>query len=260
MRFAYSTNRGAVRAENQDSLCLAEEVITGDMASADIGGSDDIPMLLAVIDGMGGYGGGELASRILAETFALASSRKIFASSGDPVSDERKLLDILNEASSLMADAAKTEDSHARMGATVAGILVREQYALAFNCGDCRTYRMSCGVLERLTRDHSFVQSLFENGKIDEDGMRKHPKKNVVTSAVSANPPEKPELYARAISRVAEDEYFICSDGVWEALSVSELEGYLGGGFPDSARMLGEALIARGCRDNVSFIWAASLF
>jgi protein phosphatase len=217
---------------------------------------EEFPLLMAVIDGMGGYGGGEIASRVLAETLARAASQNLFDSSCDPNYDANVLENLLIEASGLMTDASKSDPSISQMGATVAGILVRERYALAFNCGDCRTYRISCGVLERLTHDHSLVRTLFENGAIDEDGMRKHPNKNVVTSAVAANAKKPPELYTRAVSRVEGDAYFICSDGVWEALGVPELESCLNGNFPDSAARLFDSLISVNCRDNVSFIWA----
>jgi serine/threonine protein phosphatase PrpC len=156
----------------------------------------------------------------------------------------------------MMASEARLNPSLSRMGATLAGLVVRERGATAFNCGDSRVYRISRGALERLTRDHSVVQALFESGRIDEDGMRNHPRKNIVTSAVSAGQPVPPELYARGVSRVPQDSYFLCTDGVWEALPAERLSAILSGPFPDAAQDLLEALLEAECRDNVSFILA----
>lgn len=55
------------------------------------------------------------------------------------------------------------------MGATVAGLVLREKSVLAFNCGDCRAYRFTFGYLEKLTHDHSVVQRLCDEGEITEE-------------------------------------------------------------------------------------------
>jgi protein phosphatase len=138
------------------------------------------------------------------------------------------------------------------MGAAVSGVLFREKSALVFNCGDCRVYRFSGGRLERVSRDHSVVQELFEQGAIDEEGMRTHPKKNVITSAVSVNMSNFGGIYSVPLSRIASDEFFICSDGVWEVLSGAEIADFLAGRV--SSGELFEKMMERGCHDNVSFI------
>jgi protein phosphatase len=142
------------------------------------------------------------------------------------------------------------------MGATVAGVLIREKSALVFNCGDCRVYRFSAGEMERLTREHSVVETLYEQGKIDEDEMRTHPQKNIVTSAVSADLAGEFELYAKGVSRCREDVFFLCSDGVWETLDTRQLMQWLARPFPEAAGGLFRSLLTAGCRDNVSFLWA----
>ena len=93
------------------------------------------------------------------------------------------------------------------------------------------------------------VQQLFERGEFSEDEMRSHPRKNIVTSAVTTDDPF--ELFARPVSRAQSDAFFLCSDGVWEALSLRDLTRLLNDPAPQG---LFETLIASGCRDNVSFI------
>ncbi|MDR1651474.1 MAG: serine/threonine-protein phosphatase [Synergistaceae bacterium] len=257
MNVTFITHRGVVRTENQDAVCVSAAVRTGDMTSPEAFTVTEYPLTLAVIDGMGGYEGGRLAARVLAETFSEAVSQKIFPNSFDPAADEDALRRILTEASARMRFEADAVPSLSAMGAAVAGIVLRERGVTAFNCGDCRAYRVSGGETERLTRDHSIVQALFERGDIDEEGMRTHPRKNVMTSAVTAGEQEEPDIFVRGVSRIASDAFFICSDGVWEALSGAELKTLLANSSPETAAALFRALMASGCKDNVSFILAA---
>jgi protein phosphatase len=224
------------------------------------------PALFAVIDGMGGYNGGALAARVLGGE--LARARDI-GGAFDPARDGEAIRGALTRASEQMASIARQNQDMSQMGAAVAGLILRERGATAFNCGDCRVYRVNGGEMERITKDHSVVQALFENGDIDEDAMRTHPRKNIVTSAVTANVQEVPELYVRGLSRVEYDDYFICSDGVWEAMPARALGAALGdgfpeggfpeGGFPDCADYLRRQLLSLECRDNISFIFLKSL-
>jgi protein phosphatase len=171
--------------------------------------------------------------------------------------DERALRELLAEAARRMSAEVLKNPLFAEMGAVVSGVLLREKNALAFNCGDCRTYRFSAEGLQRVTRDHSIVQTLFEAEEIDEDEMRTHPKKNILTSAVSADSQVELELYVKELSLRKGDSFFLCSDGVWEALSSNELAALIAQ-MPSSgaARELFDALLAANCQDDVSFIWA----
>jgi protein phosphatase len=255
---AYVTHRGAVRAENQDALYPASSVKTGDMAASETLSLSGYPCCVVVIDGMGGYEGGALAARVMAEAFAAAVERHAFGENLSLVADEAALRGIMESTGEQMASLAAEQPRLSEMGATFAGLVIRENVTVAFNCGDCRAYRISRGALERVTNDHSLVQALRESGAISEEEMRTHPRKNIVTSAVSANMTERPEIYVRGLSRVEDDEYFLCSDGVWEALPADTLAALLSGPYPDAADALFEALLDAGCHDNISFIWAKS--
>jgi serine/threonine protein phosphatase PrpC len=268
MNIAAMTHRGAVRSENQDALCVAKRIWTEDMSAPQILKMEELrmeelqmeefqmkelPLLLAVVDGMGGHKGGGRAARILAEVLSGA----VFEAKLDLEADEGVLNSLLQEAALRMESEARQAPDLADMGATVSGAVIREKNALVFNCGDCRVYRFSSGGLERLTRDHSIVQILYEQGEIDEDEMRLHPQKNIVTSAVSADPTVMWELYVKGVSRWENDVFFLCSDGVWEAMDSRQLARWLTPGLPlaQGAAGLFDALLAGGCRDNVSFLW-----
>ena len=256
MKAAFFTHRGSVRSENQDALFVTSEAVIGDMDTYAVVNFDKFPTCLAVIDGMGGCNGGAEAARILTSAIEEAAHAGEFGSEFNMADDEAALREIMLAASNRMSGEANVNPELREMGATFAGVLIREKSVLAFNCGDCRAYRISHGALERLTRDHSVVQELFGNDIIGEDEMRSHPRKNIVTSAVSADLTEPPELYVKSASRWETDEYFICSDGVWETLPSDAAAAILQGSFPNSAESLRNALMEAGCRDNISFIWS----
>jgi protein phosphatase len=232
--------------------------------TAEIAEFAEYPKLLAVIDGMGGYAGGARASLILARALAGASARGTFGDKLDIDADRRAIEGTLSAASAEMSAEAADAPELAGMGATVCGILIRDKTVLVFNCGDCRVYRISGGELERLTREHSVVEALYESGVIDEEGMKSHPQKNIVTSAVcagaanAANPLKTFEVSIKYVSRCDGDAFFLCSDGVWETLSAETLKLRLASPLLDAAeaaKELWDDLMASRCRDNVSFIW-----
>jgi protein phosphatase len=250
------THRGAVRKDNQDALCLGSEVRTGDMESPETMETGEYPLLLAVIDGMGGYKGGEVASRIVAEVLAEAARRvKPFGEKLDVEKDERILHSLLKGAARRMKMEARRAPDLYEMGATVSGLVIRKDSALVFNCGDCRAYRVSGGALEKLSREHSIVHALFEQGEISEDEMASHPRKNIVTSAISPDLVEDFELHVAGFSRCGADSFFLCSDGVWERLDSQNLTRLLSRPFPGAAWDIFDDLITKRCGDNVSFIW-----
>jgi protein phosphatase len=259
MRAAFVTNRGAVRPGNQDAVMIAGTLESGDMSRPETVEITSYPACFAVIDGMGGHAGGAAAALILAETFASACEGGKFAQKFDTREDRIVLAKILKEASERMSAESRENPALSGMGAVVAGLLIRENGVTAFNCGDCRAYRFQRGNdIERLTKDHSIAQALLDIGDISEDEMRTHPRKNIVTSAVTADDTQEPELYARGISRIDDDEYFICSDGVWETVPADKLRRFLSGPFPESAGGFLDSLMASKCRDNISFIWLTS--
>jgi protein phosphatase len=261
------THRGAVRRENQDALYAAGEVRIGDMSAPEVLTLKEpqYPLLLAVIDGMGGYEGGARAARIVAETLAqeVGAGKRgteqvgkdgFFGARLGVEADGGGLRFLLEKAAARMEREARRDPTLSEMGATIAGVLLREKSALVFNCGDCRVYRFSGDLAgERLTREHSVVQTLYEQGKIDEDAMRSHPQKNVVTSAITMD--GKFDLYTKAVSRCESDAFFLCSDGVWETFSARQLAEKLSLPQAAAAQGLFDALFAARCRDNVSFVW-----
>lgn len=252
----YMTDKGSVREQNQDRLQIGSVVIHEGARHPASLSLKELPLLLSVIDGMGGYQGGERAAQILADT--LSDNARLLLDEEFSCSDDEFIEKALRKAARVMREEAARDSHLSEMGATVAGLIVRKKSVFAFNCGDCRGYRFSSGYLEKITRDHSIVQLLYDEGEITEEEMRLHPKKNVVTSCVCATESTAINVNTKTVSRCDTDEFFLCCDGVWEMLETKQMEAFLALGGERGGVQIAEALFGGQCRDNVSFIHLAS--
>ena len=202
---------------------------------------------------MGGYEGGEKAAHIVASAFMEHSEDWNI-----PTSEAKnKITSIIIEAAKKIISAAKDNPELSHMGAVCAGVVFCNKDILVFNCGDCRVYgQRDDNHFEKLSHDHSLVQELFDRGKIEENDMRTHLRKNIVTACISTNPSYLNIFFLELPYSHEYKRIFICSDGVWEALSVVEIEECLCENSLESANNITEKLFAfqERCHDNVSFI------
>jgi protein phosphatase/serine/threonine-protein phosphatase Stp1 len=129
-------------------------------------------------------------------------------------------------------------------------MLARGEHFAMLWAGDSRGYLLRHGELSRVTRDHSLVQELVDQGTLSEDEAESHPQANVITRAVGA----QGELELDKVSgRIAEgDRYLLCTDGLFKTMAEAEIAAMLSAG-GDAAAIVTEA-VGRGARDNVSAI------
>ncbi len=203
----YITNQGR-RKNNEDAILLCNEIITNN--SVGIKTVEENQALFIVADGMGGYNRGEYASWLILNSFK--------------ESDFNLEINI-KQAKEKLDQEVKKDKTLLNFGAVIAGIFIDHNRATIFNCGDSRVYRYNSGFLEQLSYDHSIVQQLVELGEIELKEMRKHPKKNMVTSAICGDlTNELPLFYSKEINLKANTIFFICSDGIWESGDIEEIE------------------------------------
>ncbi|MDR1164366.1 MAG: serine/threonine-protein phosphatase [Deltaproteobacteria bacterium] len=248
----YFSDVGAVRAHNEDSLLCGEMVVSkGD--SPDVW-EKELPheaFLVAVADGMGGGPGGEEASALVLRNLKKIDLSQFGRKSQDVVTE------VIYGAAREMVALGRARPALAGLGSTVAGLWVKGDKALAFNCGDSRIYRVRHGFFDLLSKDHSLVYELFARGGISEEEMATHPLKHVLTASIQDSPDE-PKLFFREVKILPGDSFFLCSDGVWEAVTRAELESFIEIGSPLlGSHLLAQALSSRECRDNISFLWLA---
>ena len=256
MKAIIYSNKGPVRDHNEDAIFAVGNVISGSsMASPSEISAETSEGCFTAIDGMGGYEGGEKAARLVALSFLEDMEGWNLPMKEGKDKINRILADAVRHISNVVAGKPDLKS----MGAALAGVAFCADGVLVFNCGDCRVYRQQGEYLEKLSHDHSVVQELCDRREIDEEAMRTHPRKNTITACVSANLADL-DIYFREIPNIqAGQRFFICSDGVWEALPIDELESCLAcKSDAEAADTLSKKLLELDseCRDNVSFLIA----
>ena len=223
-----ATDRGHVRRLNEDALLA-------------------YPPVFLVADGMGGHAAGDVASRLAVEEFSQLAGRTS-ASADDIHACFRRTATRLRES----VEVGRTA------GTTVAGVAIAAHdggsYWLVFNIGDSRVYRLSAGVLEQISVDHSVVQEMVDAGEIDADAARDHPERHIITRAVGTGSDPEPDYWL--IPAGAADRLLICSDGLTGELADDALHAVLAAEADpgEAAARLVSAALAAGGHDNISAV------
>jgi PPM family protein phosphatase len=248
VRTIYSTHNGNVRKSNEDCILLHDTVIhQKNMKKPNYKVIQSDTILLCVADGMGGHVNGELAS---------SSILHYMKESIPDLSNARSIKKAIIEAKKFLNKIAVQYDAYG-LGTTLTGMFFKNKKAIIFNCGDSRAYKIDNSYLGKLTNDHSMVQSLYNSGLIDEEGMRTHPQKNILTSAlIGDHSEEEPEIFFKEIKIKIGMHFLLCTDGLWESFTTDEFLRCTTGKF--DIERVGEDFytqsLIRGGRDNISFI------
>jgi serine/threonine protein phosphatase PrpC len=189
---------GMVRAINEDA-CLA---------LPELG-------LWAVADGMGGHEAGDVASQMIVETLQQLPPPASWQDFLDSVRER------LFEVNRRLREESAQRYHHRTIGSTVVVLLAHEDRCACLWVGDSRIYRLRNGQLDKLTRDHSHVQELVDQGLIAPEDANRHPLANVITRAVGSS---DDLLIDQTIYPLqAGDMYLLCSDGLNKTVSDEEI-------------------------------------
>lgn len=194
---------------------LNDEVLGRFQTDVDVAMSD-CGCLMVVADGMGGMNAGEVASELAIETvkdfFAPGKITPKMAES--PIERRRYLELVIKEADRRIKTDAKENPAHEGMGSTIIlAWIVGDKLTLSW-CGDSRAYRYNpINGLEPLSRDHSYVQELVNQGALTYEDTFEHPQGNIVTRSLGdPNNSAKPET--KQFDVYNEDIILLCSDGL----------------------------------------------
>ncbi len=244
---SYLTHRGYLRSGNEDSILVAGRVVTGiSMERSDVLSLSRLPALFCVADGIGGAAFGEVASREVLEYFAKQSV---------PV-DEEGIIALVAGAKEVLDSIVLTTPSSAGLGTTIAGIVLLENGVIVFNSGDSRVYLIETGKIERLSHDHSLVQELCDSRVITDEQVYTHPYRNIITASISGDPRRPfPAVRVIHLPRTRDEQFLLCTDGVWEVLRdemLLTLSSYLD--IRHAADAILSDCLAGGGPDNISLI------
>jgi protein phosphatase len=226
---------GRVRKDNQDSGYVG-------------------PHLVAVCDGVGGAARGDIAS-----STAIAQLRKLEENPPAPGTPENDLLGLvsgaLHRAHDRIAELVDENPSLNGTSTTATVALFDGDRVGMGHVGDSRAYLFRDGEISQLTSDHTFVQTLIDEGRITEDEARVHPHRNLILRAIDGIHDLEPDLFVLELK--VGDRLLLCSDGASGVLAAGRLADILSSGSPDYAAVeLVRASLEAGSSDNVTCLVA----
>ena len=232
------TDIGMVRKENQDSYAIRTDFPSGHAVAV-------------VCDGMGGPAGGKLASQIAVETY-LNRLESVLRADMDLQTLQEASAEAVLTANRAVWSAARNL-GYQSMGTTFVSAILSAADALIMNVGDSRAYYAVRGQIQRVTRDHSLVQTMVDRGELTEEEARFHPKRNLITRALG--PDESVQCDAYSLRMDPQSSLLLCSDGLVNTIADSEILTILENNPPD---LCPERLISvskrRGAPDNVTVV------
>ncbi len=203
--------------------------------------------LALVADGMGGYEGGRQASRLAVETIQETYAQ---ASSGDP---QWWLLGAFEAAHVRIQKHAGEHPLLHGMGTTCTAVALVGASMYFAHVGDSRLYLVRGTSLSRLTRDHSYVSQLVENGIITPADAESHPQRHILTAALGAGSEICPDHGKEPLPLEKGDTLVLCTDGLWSQVNENEIRSVVASESPgDACRELVEAARKRGGPDNIT--------
>jgi protein phosphatase len=239
-RWGALSDIGKVREENEDTFWVEPEL-----------------GLFLVSDGMGGHRGGGLASKIVTEDLpAMIETKLDRLKVGRPEAIRRLFKKAIVEQSKQLLMEAESESGFKGMGATLVMVLLRKGRAYIGNLGDSRVYRFRKGRLLQLTKDHSVVSELLDEGHIEPEDVENHEAQGEITHYVGME--EKARPYVRAFGLKEGDRLLLCTDGLTDAVNDEVIAAILSdkGNCDEACKVLVDAANAAGGHDNITVIIA----
>lgn len=232
----YQTDPGKVRSHNEDSVNIVEN------ASGEY--------LVVVADGMGGHKAGEVASSLVVNELS-----KRFSSLSSIGTKEEAVIwlkEIIDEINVKILKYAEEHIDASGLGTTCVCSIITKDFLLFGNIGDSSGFVLKKGKLYKVTKDHTLVNILLENGELTESAAKVHPQKNVLMKALGAA--EQIEMDIFDVEREV-DGIFLCSDGLTNMMSPEQIEKILNDKELELEEQVGKMIMKanmRGGNDNIT--------
>lgn len=241
MRFYGLTDIGKSRKENQDNVYLCDEF-------------ENVKYFI-IADGMGGVNGGKIASTAAIEAIKAYIDENIY----DIELEEDQIKDLIRgailNANKFIYQKAMREENYKGMGTTVILALTYGNRVYIGHIGDSRLYRIRKNIIRQLTKDHSYVQALLEEGSITKAEAQNHPQKNILLKVVGCEEEIEPDIIIKGFKK--DDILLMCTDGLTNMISVKEIYNMIVEGkddLKDTCKKLINKANENGGYDNISVI------
>lgn len=239
MHIYANTDVGQVRQMNQDAYYISEE--------------NDSYKLCILADGMGGYNGGEIASRLACITSANYIKNNFI---NDKAYTKEELLDLIKRtiyyANKIVYEKSCKEPELEQMGTTLEICLIYNNRMYIGHIGDSRIYRLRQEFMRKITVDHSYVQKLVKDGTITKEEALTHPKKNMLMKALGCEETVEPDVIVKNFNDG--DIILICSDGLTNMIAEQEIYNIVKKDIENAVENLIKKANELGGRDNITVI------
>jgi len=227
------------RSMNQDSLLVSDNNRNG-------------LNLYILADGMGGYKGGEIASKVA----ITAVSKYIIEKFDEIPKDKQSILNLVEDsiefANSAIYEESEQDEELQDMGTTLEVVLIYKNKVYIGHIGDSRIYRVRKNKMKKITTDHSYVEKLIQDGDITREEAYNHPKKNLLIKALGTDEEACPDMIYTVLNK--NDVIVICSDGLTNMLREEEILEVVKEPNENCADVLVEEANLAGGLDNITVI------
>lgn len=238
MKVFAGTDIGKAREMNQDYYYVSSRF-------------DEIKMCI-LADGMGGYAGGEIASNM-----AVASVKSYVYNNYSKIKLETdEIINLLKDATQyanmVVYEKTKQIEELEEMGTTLEIALIVDEKIYISHIGDSRIYKIRNNKMKQLTKDHSYVEKLINDGTITKEEAQMHPQKHMLTKALGCTAFVEPDLLVEKIKE--NDIILICSDGLTNMLPEEEIIKIINENPEEPNKQLITAANKAGGCDNITVI------
>jgi len=198
---------------------------------------------------MGGYEGGQEASRLAVETV-----RQVYdlASNNDP---QQALVAAFYAAHANIQRYAMEHTQLQGMGTTCTALSIVGRQLFFAHVGDSRLYLIRPDSVSRLTRDHSYVGRLVESGIVRLEDAETHPQRHILTAALGSGREVLPDMPEHPLALQDGDALVLCTDGLWSLVGDKELALTVRSGTPaEACAALVKTALERGGPDNITLL------
>ena len=207
MQYYGITDIGMQRKENQDRIYMPA--------------IKDDTKLFIVADGMGGANAGGVAS-----SMAIEYVKQLILEKFDEVKEDRIFLqdlikDAIIGANKYIYEKSLENEQYSGMGTTIVVAIVYKGKVFIGHVGDSRIYRIRKHIIRQLTKDHSYVQILVQNGTITREEAENHPQKNMLVKALGCEETVEPDVMVKGFLK--DDILLMCTDGLTNMIKVNEI-------------------------------------
>ncbi len=241
LKYGAFTHRGYVRKTNQDNFFVPDEKCLH-------------LSIFMVADGMGGHNAGDVASKIAVE--AVVNYFYSSKTENNAICTRAKVLESIKFANSAIIQFSRTHHRFSEMGTTLTIACVQNDKVFIGHVGDSRAYIIKNGVVNQITRDHSLVQELYENGTITKEQMSSHPNRNMLTRALGAA--DSIDIDYFEIRFQHGDLLLLCTDGLNLYVDIEQNIDLFRSGcsIEEVVNSLGQRALNAGGADNITIIAA----